>query len=186
MTEEIKENIMGYEPIPKLIMKLSLPLMLSMLIQALYNVVDSIFVARVSEASLTAVSLAFPLQNLMIAFAVGTAVGVNSYLARKLGEQNRKEAEHTAGNGLFLSLLTWIAFALFGLFGSKPFMSMFTDDPELLQLPLCTELERIAAQYGWGIKDLLTLQYNALEAAFCSDEDKDSIRRKLDAFKASL
>ena len=61
-----------------------------------------------------------------------------------------------------------------------------TDDPELLQLPLCTELERIAAQYGWGIKDLLTLQYNALEAAFCSDEDKDSIRRKLDAFKASL
>ena len=61
-----------------------------------------------------------------------------------------------------------------------------TDDPELLQLPLCTELERIAAQYGWDIKDLLTLQYNALEAAFCSDEDKDSIRHKLDAFKASL
>ena len=61
-----------------------------------------------------------------------------------------------------------------------------TDDPELLQLPLCTELERIAAQYGWGIKDLLALQYNALEATFCSDEDKDSIRRKLDAFKASL
>lgn len=149
MTEEIKENIMGYEPIPKLIMKLSLPLMLSMLIQALYNVVDSIFVARVSEASLTAVSLAFPLQNLMIAFAVGTAVGVNSYLARKLGEQNRKEAEHTAGNGLFLSLLTWIAFALFGLFGSKPFMSMFTDDPELLRL--ATGYTQICLIFSFGV-----------------------------------
>ena len=140
---------MGYEPIPKLIMKLSLPLMLSMLIQALYNVVDSIFVARVSEASLTAVSLAFPLQNLMIAFAVGTAVGVNSYLARKLGEQNRKEAEHTAGNGLFLSLLTWIAFALFGLFGSKPFMSMFTDDPELLRL--ATGYTQICLIFSFGV-----------------------------------
>ena len=83
------KNIMGYEPIPKLIIKISLPLMISMLVQALYNVVDSIFVAMVSETALTAVSLAFPLQNLLIAFAVGTAVGVNSFLARKLGEGER-------------------------------------------------------------------------------------------------
>ena len=134
MASEIKENIMGYEPIPKLIIKISLPLMLSMLIQALYNIVDSIFVSRVSEVSLTAVSLAFPLQNLMIAFAVGTAVGVNSFLARKLGEGNRKEAEKTAANGIFLSLLTWLAFALFGIFGTGPFLSLFTEDPELLRL----------------------------------------------------
>ena len=134
MTSETKENIMGYEAIPKLITKISLPLMLSMLIQALYNIVDSIFVSRVSEASLTAVSLAFPLQNLLIAFAVGTAVGVNSYLARKLGEGNRKEAEHSAGNGLFLALMTWVVFALFGIFGSRPFMAAFTDDPQLLDL----------------------------------------------------
>ena len=134
MASEIKENIMGYEPIPKLIIKISLPLMLSMLIQALYNIVDSIFVSRVSEASLTAVSLAFPLQNLMIAFAVGTAVGVNSFLARKLGEGNRKEAEKTAANGIFLAILTWLAFALFGIFGTGPFLSLFTEDPELLRL----------------------------------------------------
>ena len=149
MTEEIKENIMGYEAIPKLIMKLSLPLMLSMLIQALYNIVDSIFVSRVSEASLTAVSLAFPLQNLMIAFAVGTAVGVNSYLARKLGEGDRKEAEHTAGNGLFLSLLTWAAFALFGIIGAEPFMALFTDDPQLLAL--ATGYTKICLIFSLGI-----------------------------------
>ncbi len=134
MENEIKENIMGYETIPSLIMKLSLPLMLSMLIQALYNVVDSIFVARVSETALTAVSLAFPLQSLMIAFGIGTAVGVNSYLARKLGEKRQEEAEAAADNGLFLAILTWLAFALFGLFGTKPFISIFTDDPELISL----------------------------------------------------
>ena len=134
MENEVKENIMGYEPIPKLIMKLSLPLMLSMLIQALYNVVDSIFVARVSETALTAVSLAYPLQSLMIAFGIGTAVGVNSYLARKLGERNQKEAEAAADNGLFLAIITWLGFALFGLIGTKPFISIFTDDPELIAL----------------------------------------------------
>ncbi|MBO8436218.1 MAG: MATE family efflux transporter [Spirochaetes bacterium] len=134
MGNEIKENIMGYETIPSLIMKLSLPLMLSMLIQALYNVVDSIFVARVSETALTAVSLAFPLQSLMIAFGIGTAVGVNSYLARKLGEKRQEEAEAAADNGLFLAILTWLAFALFGLFGTKPFISIFTDDPEIISL----------------------------------------------------
>ena len=144
-----EENIMGRERVGRLIMRMSLPMMISMLVQALYNVVDSIFVARYSEAALTAVSLAYPLQNLIIAFAVGTAVGVNSYLARKLGEQNRKEAEHTAGNGLFLSLLTWIAFALFGLFGSKPFMSMFTDDPELLRL--ATGYTQICLIFSFGV-----------------------------------
>ena len=149
METEVKQNIMGYEPIPRLIMKISLPLMLSMLIQALYNVVDSIFVARVSEASLTAVSLAFPLQNLMIAFGIGTAVGVNSYLARKLGERRHDEAEKAADNGIFLALVTWLLFALFGIFGTKPFLSLFTDDPELLKLS--TQYAGICLIFSFGI-----------------------------------
>lgn len=149
METEVKQNIMGYEPIPRLIMKISLPLMLSMLIQALYNVVDSIFVARVSEASLTAVSLAFPLQNLMIAFGIGTAVGVNSYLARKLGERRHDEAEKAADNGIFLALITWLLFALFGIFGTKPFLSLFTDDPELLKLS--TQYAGICLIFSFGI-----------------------------------
>ena len=140
---------MGYESIPKLIAKLSLPLMLSMLIQALYNVVDSIFVARVSETALTAVSLAYPLQSLMIAFGIGTAVGVNSYLARKLGEKKHDEAEAAADNGLFLAILTWIGFAIFGLIGTKPFISLFTDDPELLGLT--TEYATICLVFSFGI-----------------------------------
>ena len=146
---EREENIMGYESIPKLIAKLSLPLMLSMLIQALYNVVDSIFVARVSETALTAVSLAYPLQSLMIAFGIGTAVGVNSYLARKLGEKKHDEAEAAADNGLFLAILTWIGFAIFGLIGTKPFISLFTDDPELLGLT--TEYATICLVFSFGI-----------------------------------
>lgn len=125
---------MGYEPIPRLIMKLSLPLMISMLIQALYNIVDSIFVSRISETALTAVSLAFPLQNLVIAFALGTAVGVNSLLARRLGEGNNKEAMLSADNGIFLSVMTWAAFAIFGIIGTRPFLAMFTSDPELLSM----------------------------------------------------
>ncbi len=132
---EIKEtNIMGYEPIGKLIMKLSLPLMASMLIQALYNIVDSIFVAMVSEEALTAVSLAFPIQNLLIAFSIGTGVGVNSYLARKLGEKDQKTAEDTAEVGLMLAIITWLVFALGGLFFSKRFLSIYTQDESLLGL----------------------------------------------------
>ncbi len=149
MEHEANENIMGYESIPRLIMKLSLPLMLSMLIQALYNVVDSIFVARVSETALTAVSLAYPLQSLMIAFGIGTAVGVNSYLARKLGEKRGDEAEAAADNGFFLAIITWIVFALFGIFSTKPFISLFTDDPELLRLT--SEYASICLIFSFGI-----------------------------------
>ncbi len=117
--ENPRNNIMGYEKIPKLVMKISTPLMISMLVQALYNVVDSIFVAMVSETALTAVSLAFPIQNLLIAFAVGTSVGVNSFLARKLGEGNQKDAEKSAGNGLLLAVITWFVFMLVGGLGSR-------------------------------------------------------------------
>ena len=132
--EENKENIMGTLGITRLIMKMSLPLMISMLIQALYNIVDSMFVARVSETALTAVSLAFPLQNLLIAFGVGTGVGMASYLSRKLGEKDTETATKAAGNGITLAVITWVLFAILGLTIVKPFMALFTDDAELLGL----------------------------------------------------
>ncbi len=129
-----KENIMGREKIPALIIKISLPLMISMLVQALYNIVDSIFVAMLSEEALTAVSLAFPLQNLLIAFGVGTGVGMASYMSRKLGEGNTDEAENAAGNGIALAFITWAVFAVLGLTLAKPFLALYTDDEVLLNL----------------------------------------------------
>ena len=143
-----ERNIMGYVSIPKLVMKISLPLMLAMLVQALYNIVDSIFVAMLSETALTAVSLAFPLQNLLIAFAIGTAVGVNSYLARKLGEEDRESAEKTAGNGLFLVLCTWLVFVLVGFFVTERFLALFTDDPELLRQATIYSKIVVIASFG--------------------------------------
>ncbi len=145
----IEKNIMGYESIPRLVMKISMPLMLAMLVQALYNIVDSIFVAMLSEIALTAVSLAFPLQNLLIAFAIGTSVGVNSLLARKLGENDPESAEKAASNGLFLALCTWLVFALVGIFCVKWFLSLFTDDIELLDMS--TTYSRIVIIFSFGI-----------------------------------
>lgn len=110
-----RENRMGTEHIPSLLMKMALPMMLSMLVQALYNVVDSIFVAKISEDALTALSVAFPLQNLMIAFAVGLGVGINSLLSRALGEKDRQKADTAAGNGLFLELCAALLFVFIGL-----------------------------------------------------------------------
>jgi len=125
---------MGINPIPTLVLSMSFPIMLSMMVQALYNVVDSIFLAQYSEAALTAVSLAFPMQNLLIAVAVGTSMGVNSLLARKLGAKDYVGAEKAANNGLTLSFFSWILFAVMGLFFSKVFFRFFTDDPSLLQM----------------------------------------------------
>lgn len=109
-----RENRMGTEHIPSLLLKMALPMMLSMLVQALYNVVDSIFVAKISEDALTALSVAFPLQNLMIAFAVGLGVGINSLLSRALGEKDRQKADAAAGNGLFLELCAALLFVFIG------------------------------------------------------------------------
>ena len=120
---------MGTAPIPPLLFSLALPMMISMLVQALYNIVDSIFVSYIGEAALSAVSLAFPVQNLMIAFAVGTGVGVNAHLSRCLGEGNQAEADRAAVNGLFLSAVSCLAFVLFGIFGVKPFFYSQTADP---------------------------------------------------------
>jgi len=131
---EKKENRMGTMPVGKLLLKMSLPAMLSMLIQALYNIVDSIFVARYSEKALTAVSLAFPVQNLMIACAVGISIGVCSVISRRLGEKNEEEAARAAQTGYSILLIFIAAFILMGFTVVKPFFSLYTDDPELLQM----------------------------------------------------
>jgi putative MATE family efflux protein len=129
-----KENKMGVMPVQRLVLTMSFPIMLSMLIQALYNIVDSIFVSMSSTLALTAVSLAFPLQNLMIAVAVGTSVGMNSLLSRKLGAKEREDAEKAAGNGLTLACISWAVFAIVGITLSKPFFRLFTQDEELIKL----------------------------------------------------
>ena len=126
------ENKMGTMPIPKLLFSMSLPLMLSMLVQALYNIVDSIFVSMINENALTAVSLIFPVQNLMIALAAGTSVGVNALLSRNLGEQDFEGANKAAINGLFLSLLSYIAVAVLGGSLSHFFLSVQTNDPQIV------------------------------------------------------
>ncbi|MCR5303209.1 MAG: MATE family efflux transporter, partial [Lachnospiraceae bacterium] len=119
-------------PVNKLLISMSLPMMASMLVQALYNIVDSIFVARVAEDALTAVSMAFPLQTLMIALAGGTGVGINAILSKSLGERNYEKANKTAENGIFLSLLSYLVFLIIGLTVVKPFYMSQTDDIEII------------------------------------------------------
>ena len=125
---EIRENKMGTKPMLPLVLGMSLPAMFSMIIQALYNVVDSIFVARYSSKALSAVSLAYPLQMIMISFCVGTAIGVNSLIARRLGAKNFAEANSAATHGLFLAACNSVLFLIIGLLFSRGFISMFTKD----------------------------------------------------------
>ncbi len=128
MDKPLIENKMGTMPIPRLIITMALPLMLSMITQALYNIVDSIFVANVGEHALTAVSLAYPIQNLMIATVTGTGVGINALLSLKLGQKNFTAVNRTAGNGIFLALCSYIFFVILGaLFIPAYFQSQTTD-----------------------------------------------------------
>lgn len=120
-------------PIPKLLFQMSLPMIISMLIQALYNVVDSIFVAQINENALTAVSLVFPVQNLMIAIAVGTSVGVNALLSRNLGERDFESANSAARNGLFLSFISYIFVAVVGALSAHTFMRVQTNDAQIVE-----------------------------------------------------
>ena len=129
-----KENIMGTMPIPKLLITMSGPMMISMLVQALYNVVDSMFVSRISEAALTAVSLAYPVQNLMIAVATGTGVGINALLSRNLGEKNFAQANRVASNTIFLGVVSSLAVALLGIVGTRFYFPVQVSDPEINQL----------------------------------------------------
>ena len=130
---EAAQNKMGVKPMLPLVLSMSLPAMASMLIQALYNVVDSIFVARYHPDALQAVSLAYPLQMVLIAFGVGTALGVNSLIARRLGAKNFKEANTAAATGLVLAVIDWLFFLVIGLVFSKPFISMFTRDANVIE-----------------------------------------------------
>lgn len=120
----LQENKMGVMPVGKLLANMALPMILSMLVQALYNVVDSVYVSRISESAVTALSLAFPVQNLQIGFAVGIGVGVNSLLSKSLGEKNQEAANRAAGNGMVLMFIVTAAFMLFGIFGTRPYYEM--------------------------------------------------------------
>ena len=130
--QPVAENKMGVMPVNKLLISMSVPMMLSMLVQALYNIVDSIFVARISEDALTAVSLAFPMQTLMVALAGGTGVGVNALLSKSLGEKDFKKANEAARNGIFLAVLSYLVFLFLGIFGVKLFYQAQTSDPEII------------------------------------------------------
>ena len=120
----LPENKMGVMPVGKLLFNMVLPLALSMLVQAFYNVVDTVYVSRISESAVTALSLAFPIQNLQIGCATGVAVGVNSLLSKSLGEGNRERANQAAGNGIALALIMAVAFMLFGFFGAGAYYDM--------------------------------------------------------------
>ena len=130
-----QENKMGVMPVGRLLAGMAVPMMISMLVQALYNVVDSVFVSRISENAFNAVGLAFPLQSLMIAVGAGTAVGINALLSRSLGEKRQEMADRAAGTGIFLSLCSAAAFALIGVFLSRPFfLAQAKSVPEIVEM----------------------------------------------------
>lgn len=126
------ENKMGVQPVGRLLAGMAIPMMISMLVQALYNIVDSIFVSRLSENALTAVSLAFPLQNLMIAVCAGTAVGMNALLSRSLGAKEQEKADLAANTGIFLALCSFVVFCVLGIFFSHTFFLLQTDVEEIV------------------------------------------------------
>ena len=131
--EMTKENKMGVMPVNKLLVSMSLPMMISMLVQALYNIVDSIFVSRINENALTAVSLAFPLQTLMIALGAGTGVGITALLSKSLGEKDYEKANKSAANGVFLAAVNYVIFLLVGIFVTGPFYLSQTNDAQILE-----------------------------------------------------
>jgi len=178
--ENIKENKMGTMPINKLVLTMSLPMMASMLVQALYNIVDSIFVSRIPEVGeqmLAAVSLAFPMQTLMIAVGGGTVVGVNALLSKRLGEKNFDGANRIANNGLFLALCSYIVFLLLGVFFAPTFINMQTDNRVIadgaiayLQIVLCAScglfgqfiFERLMQSTGKTVLSMVTQGVGAI------------------------
>ncbi|MDR1953659.1 MAG: MATE family efflux transporter [Clostridiales Family XIII bacterium] len=127
------ENKMGVMPIRRLIISMSFPAMISMIVAALYNIVESIFVASISEAAMAAITLVFPVQMMQVSFAVGTGVGLNSLISRRLGEKRQKEADSAASHGFVIALINWAIFAAFGIFFAKGFIGLFTNDPFILE-----------------------------------------------------
>lgn len=151
--EHLKENKMATQPVKSLFWKMGLPMIISMVLQALYNVVDSIFVANMEGTGALAneaLTIAFPVQIMIIAIGVGTGVGLNALLSRSLGEGNQEKVNQVAGNGIFLALVIYVVFLLFGLFGAKWFIELFTNDElvaamgtEYLQICTCFSLGSI-------------------------------------------
>ena len=132
-TTTLRENKMGVMPVGRLLINMALPMIISMLVQALYNVVDSIYVSRISESAVTALSLAFPIQNMQIGFAVGIGVGINALLSKSLGEGDQEAANRTAGNGMILMFIVTGAFMLFGFFGVRPFYEVQSNVAETVE-----------------------------------------------------
>jgi multidrug efflux pump len=135
--EEVKQNKMATEPLKKLFWKMGLPMIVSMVLQALYNVVDSVFVANMQDSGALAneaLTYAFPIQILIIAIGVGTGVGLNAMLSKKLGEGDKEKVNKIAGNGIFLALIIYLVFLIFGIFGSKWFISLFTKNEEVIKM----------------------------------------------------
>lgn len=132
--EQVKPNKMGSAPLRRLILSMSLPAMFSMLVQSMYNVVDSYFVAKISENALTAVSIASPVQMLMISVGVGTSIGINSLVSRRLGEGKFQDADRAATHGILLGILNWVIFALLGVFLSNFFFESMTSNPEIIDM----------------------------------------------------
>lgn len=177
ISEAPAENKMGVMPVNRLLFSMSLPMILSMLVQALYNIVDSIFVAQIGETALAAVSLAFPVQNLIIAVSVGTGVGVNALLSRSLGEKNQETANLAAVNGIFVFFLSYLLFAVFGLFFARMYFTVQTSNPEIIEqgtiyLSICSifsfgifleiALERIMQSTGRTIYNMITQGLGAI------------------------
>ena len=147
--EVVQGNKMGTMPEFKLLMNMSVPMIISMLIQSLYNIVDSIFVAKISENALTAVSLVFPAQSVMIAVATGTGVGVNSLVSRRLGEKQFEDANKTANVSMLLAGLSYLVFLLVGVFGSRFFFAVQTDNAEIISYG--TTYMMIVCSFSFGI-----------------------------------
>ena len=145
----LQENKMGVMPVGKLLVNMATPMILSMIVQALYNVVDSIYVSQISESAVTALSLAFPVQNLQIGFAVGIGVGVNSLLSKSLGQRDQEAANRAAGNGMFLMFIAVAIFMLFGIFGVRPFYEMQSDVRETVESGIA--YSRICCVFTLGI-----------------------------------
>ncbi len=145
----LQENKMGVMPVGKLLANMATPMILSMLVQALYNVVDSIYVSQISESAVTALSLAFPVQNLQIGFAVGIGVGVNSLLSKSLGQQDQEAANRAAGNGMFLMFISVAIFMIFGIVGVRPFYEMQSDVAETVEAGIA--YSRICCLFTMGI-----------------------------------
>ena len=156
MEQQERSKMLGTMPMGKLVVKISVPIMISMLVQALYNVVDGIFVARYSADALTAVSLAFPIQMLMIAASTGLGVGINSLISRRLGARRAEEAREAARNGLFMQLCAYLLFLLFGLFGTKAIFRFLTPVAELQELG--SEYLSIVCTFSFGLFVSITFE----------------------------